>query len=216
MRTENGHDVVYVGASNQFSTNTELYRYELTDINNPTLDQMTKVGAYLRRRLRGHHLRVRPGAQALRPHRQQLDPVPVLGPHRAGADERRPDGADQREHRRFQSWLTAQTFDIQKCGMEFDPVRRTFPIWCGGGVTWELSPPAGGNSIAGWSIAQHAAPGGTVPSTSVQAIEVLGKWKYAPYYDTFVGLEDRSTATSGSTSRWAGCNPTCRATRCPA
>ena len=38
--------MVYLGATNLYSTNLHLYRYQLTDLTNPALDQISKVGAF--------------------------------------------------------------------------------------------------------------------------------------------------------------------------
>ena len=44
--TEGGYDVVYTAASGLYGTVLSLYRYQLTDITNPYLDQSAMVGAY--------------------------------------------------------------------------------------------------------------------------------------------------------------------------
>jgi len=43
---ENGHDVVYVAATNEQSSNLDLYRYQLTVLADPTQDTMSKVGIF--------------------------------------------------------------------------------------------------------------------------------------------------------------------------
>ena len=50
----------------------------------------------------------------------------------------------------LQSWITAQSFDMHNCALEFDPTRHTFPLWCGGGTIWRLHEPPT-NTTSGWT-----------------------------------------------------------------
>ena len=43
---EGGLDVVYVASANAGATSLNLYRYQLTNLANPAVDQISKVGAY--------------------------------------------------------------------------------------------------------------------------------------------------------------------------
>ena len=89
----------------------------------------------------------------------------------------------------FQTWLAAQQFDMHNCALEFDPTRRKFPIWCGGPTIWNLQEPVA-NTTSGWTVSQQPPPTTGSPSTAVQALDIMGKWRYAPYYDVFVALEN--------------------------
>jgi hypothetical protein len=185
---EGGHDVVYTAASSLFATSLDLYRYQLTDITNPTLDQSTKVGIFS----------VGVGGQTT----CGYDPVRKLFV-RTGNNTTpfqfwdvttpglsNPDRSVQIESTiaSLQSWLSAQNINIQNCALEFDPGRGTFPLWCGAGVVWELHEPASGNGISGWTVTKRS-PAGPVPPGIIDT-GILGKWHYAAYYDVFVGLED--------------------------
>jgi hypothetical protein len=188
--SEGGHDVVYVGASNLQSTSLELYRYQITDVTNPAQDQISKVGIYWNGTSGtttcaydpARKLFVRTGTNA----------IPFLfwdvtSPGPSNIDHRVTVGSTIAA---FQSWLTAQSFDIQNCALDFDPVRQSYPLWCGGPTVWDLKAPPGGNTDAGWTIAQRPNPITSAPPTSVNALSILGKWRYVPYYDVFVALED--------------------------
>ncbi len=172
-----------------FRPRLDLYRYQLTDIANPSLDLSTQVGVYLGRSDRPDDVRLRSGAQALRQNRQQHRAVPVLGP-----DDARPRPIRDRSVQidstiaSLQAWLSAQSLNIQNCALEFDPGRGTFPLWCGTGVVWELHEPPSGNTMSGWTVTQRT-PSSAVPP-GIVGTGIMGKWHYAPYYDVFVGLED--------------------------
>ena len=61
--------------------------------------------------------------------------------------------------------MTANSIDIQNCGLKYDPVRGTFRALVRYRRIWELSPPATGNTTTGWSIVQRPAPPQPAPST---------------------------------------------------
>jgi hypothetical protein len=188
--SEGGRDVVYVaGFTGMYGNLLNLWRYQLTDVANPLLDQITQVGAYnvsvsgtitcgydpVRR------LFVRTGTNA----------IPFVFWDLTTASPTNPDKQVQVDSTiaGFQSWLAGRSLNIQNCALEFDPMRGTFPVWCGAGVVWELRPPAS-NTVTGWTIVQRSLPAGVVPPGDTGGTGVLGKWHYAPYYDVWVGLED--------------------------
>jgi len=185
---EGGHDVVYTAASSLFGTTLDLYRYQLTDINNPQLDQSTKVGVYsvgvTGQTTCGYDpvrkLFVRTGNNTTP---FQFWDLTAPGPAN-------PDKSVQIDSTiaSLQAWLSAQNLNIQDCWLEFDPGRGTFPLWCGAGVVWELHEPAAGNTTSGWTVTQRT-PSSEVPP-GIVGTGIMGKWHYAPYYDVFVGLED--------------------------
>ena len=186
---ENGKDVGYLGAANQYSTQIDLYRFQLNDVTQPALDQVTKVGAYFSgsdgTKTCGYDparkLFVRSGTNTTpfffwdltTPGPNNFDQTVQVDSTIAG----------------FLSWLTANAFDMHNCAFEFDPTRHDFPIWCGGPTIWRLKEPAT-NTTSGWTVVQQPAPTTTAPSTAVQALDILGKWHYAAYYDVFVALEN--------------------------
>jgi hypothetical protein len=185
---EGGRDVVYAAASGLFGTTLDLYRYQLTDINNPSLDQSTQVGAYsvgvTGQTTCGYDpvrkLFVRTGSNTAP---FQFWDLTTPGPTNADRDVQ-----IESTIAGLQAWLSAQSLNIQNCGLEFDPGRGTFPLWCGAGVVWELHEPAAGNTTSGWTVTQRT-PSSEVPP-GIVGTGIMGKWHYAPYYDVFVGLED--------------------------
>ena len=77
---------------------------------------------------RPDELWLRPGAQAVRAHRQQHHAVPVLGPDHRGPHN--PDKSVQvnASIAALQSWMTANSVNIQNCGLEYDPTRGRFVL----------------------------------------------------------------------------------------
>ena len=188
---EAGHDVVYQAAMiGVFGNQLNLFRYEIVDVANPALDQITQVGGYQVGTGGvttcgfdpGHKLFVRTGTNAVpflfwdlrTPGPTNFDKIVQVDSTIAS----------------FQSWLSSKGLDIQNCSLEYDPTRGTFMLWCGAGTIWELTPPASGNTTTGWTIQQKPAPVGAVPPGDTGGTGVVGKWRYAPYFDAWIGLED--------------------------
>lgn len=187
---EGGKDVVYVGATHLSATDLGVWRYQLTDINNPALDQSSQVGAYVVGPVGittcgfdpGRKLFVRTGNNAM--------PFIFWDLTMAG-----PANSDRQVQVNstfvgLQSWLNANSLQIENCALKFDPVRQTFPLWCGAATIWELLAPAGGNTTSGWTITQLPTPPSPAPPGDTGGTGVLGKWRYAPFYNVFVGLEN--------------------------
>jgi hypothetical protein len=185
---EGGRDVVYVASASRFSTPLNLYRYQLTSLASPAADEVDHVGipwiGVSGQTTCGYDparkLFVRTGTNS----------VPfVFWDVTAGS----PTNQDQSVAvdstiASFQAWMSSSGINIQNCGLEFDPMRATFPLWCGAATVWELRAPPGGNTTAGWTITRRDAPSPAPPGLIDTG--VMGKWKYAPHYDVFVGLQD--------------------------
>lgn len=88
----------------------------------------------------------------------------------------------------FMPALAGGNITISNCGLEHDPQRRDYKLWCGGGTVWRLSPPATA-SATGWVIEPAVPASGAVPDATVTN-GVLGKWKYIPNLDVFMALQD--------------------------
>jgi hypothetical protein len=186
---ENGKDVGYIGAANQYSTQIDLYRFQLNDVNQPTLDQVAKVGSYYSgsdgTKTCGYD-----GARKLFV-RSGTNTTPFFFWDLTNPGPSNFDQTVQVESTisAFSSWLAAQQFDMHNCALAFDPGRGDYPIWCGGPTIWRLKePPA--NTTSGWTVVQQPAPTTGSPSTAVQALDIMGKWRYAQYYDVFIALEN--------------------------
>jgi hypothetical protein len=188
---EDGVDVVYVGATRGSGSNPDLYRYSFPDLANPALDRVAHVGVFWNGT----------GGQTT----CGLDPVRRLfvrtGTNNSpfvywdltapGIKNRDARVASNASIGAFSSWLVGSGRYADDCGLDFDPVDRSFALWCGGPEVWRLRPPAQ-NVPEGWVVTQAAVSGPAAPGTAV-GTGVLGKWKYVPGFDVFVALHD-STA----------------------
>ncbi len=180
---ENGKDVVYVrhGVGN-------LFRYTINSLANPAQDTWEKVGVYWGG----------PGAKAT----CGMDPVGKTFLRTATNDvpfvywDLSTPGKDNHDVKmtpsdpggEFTAYMASGVRNIADCGMDFDPERRQYALWCGDGRVWTLKPPAT-PSPTGWVIAQQRAPQGAVPNGDV-ATGILGKWKYIDNLDVFMGVQD--------------------------
>src|SRR5699024_9249190 len=72
-------------------------------------------------------------------------------------------------------------------GMDFDPVRRAYILWDGGGTVWKLSIPTP-LTPTGWAVLRQPDPVGSVPPVDV-GTGILGKFKYIENLDAFMALD---------------------------
>ena len=187
---ESGRDVVYVGATNRYSTNLDLYRYQLTDIANPSLDQMSKAGSFWAGTTGSTTCAFDPDRKLFVRTGGNQSPFWFWDLTNAGEANLDQTVDIDASIATLQSWLNANNLEIENCALEFDPVRRNFLLWCGAATIWELSPPSSGNTTSGWTIVQRSFPPANAPPGDTGGTGVLGKWRYAPYFDVFVGLEN--------------------------
>lgn len=179
---EDGRDVVYL------RTASRLYRYEISDLANPAADVWKQVNRYyyggsggqstcgydpLRKIFLSTHLKTpfifwdlsnsNPGNLD-----KMITPVDPSG--------------------EFPTLLSSGEIQMRNCGLEFDPVRKDFKLWCGDGRVWAVTPPP--TPVAtGWTIVKASLPPSAVPTESL-GTGILGKWKYVPNLDVFMGLAD--------------------------
>ena len=88
----------------------------------------------------------------------------------------------------FPTLLSSGAIKMSNCGLEFDPVRNDFKLWCGDGRVWTVTPPST-PVTTGWTIVKAALPASAVPTESL-GTGIIGKWKYVPNLDVFMGLAD--------------------------
>jgi hypothetical protein len=191
---ESGKDVVYVAANPTLGSLNYLYRYSISDVNNAASDTwevMGVPGSY-----GGLFGQPSCGYDA-----QRKLFVKRAGRQSAGGlfaywDLSSPGTAneevvftptDQSGEYNYGALL------LYMCAMDFDPVRRKYPIWCSDGRVWMMTAPAT-NSPNGWVITKQPAPVGATP-TGDYGTGVLGKWKYISNLDVYMGLEG---ATQGN------------------
>jgi hypothetical protein len=187
---EGGYDVVYVAATNASSTDLDLYRYQLTSLPNPALDQIDKVGAYWvgnpDQTTCGYDpvrkLFVRTGTNAF--------PFSFWDLTTPGTNNLDQSVQVDATIASLQSWMASKNIDMLGCALDFDPTRQTFSFWCGVDTIWELHPPPAGNTASGWTVTQRPPSSTSAPTADPTGTSILGKWHYAPYYDVFIWLED--------------------------
>ena len=179
---EGGRDVVYL------RTASRLYRYEINDLANPAADVWKAAGRYY---YGGS------GDQST----CGYDPVRkiFLSTHlstpfifwnltnvSAGNLDTLVTPTDPSGE--FPTLLSSGAIKLRNCGLEFDPVRNNFKLWCGDGRVWTVTPPP--MPVAtGWTIVKATPPASAVPTESL-GTGILGKWKYVPNLDVFMGLAD--------------------------
>ena len=183
-------DTVLFTARAAGGTDATLYKYRFLDPDDALQDSVERVGRYVGGAGAG-------GAGAYDPHanlfvRTAKDPTSGLG--------------------EFYYWNLATpgptnpnvifvptdlsggwAFDRQ-FGMDYDPVRRQYLLWGGDAQVWSMRAPQV-VSASGWTIekATSVTPQGAPAFIQVDANiggRVLGKWKYIPELDAFMGLED--------------------------
>lgn len=186
---ENGKDVVYV-AARLGGTATQLFRYAVNDLNNPALDNWTHIGGWWSS----------PQGQTVCTYDPVQHILVKLG------DSTRPftywdvtaPGAEQNLEAiiayseptgEFAAKLASGQINIRYCGLDFDPVRRQYALWCGGPDVWMLTPPAV-LGASGWQLNKQTAPSNGTAPTMDTGTGILGKWKYIPNLDAFMALQD--------------------------
>jgi len=185
-------DVVLLTARQGLGTAQHLFRYEITDPDDATQDKMTRIGRYLT----GTSGR---GAGAFDPDlnvflRYAIGSTSALfyfwdlakaGYNNANVVFNPTD-------------LTGNWALDRGYGMDFDPVRGQYLLWGGTGDVWTLRAPATMSPL-GWTIARlPSPPTAETPTSDYDGAKpqfgggVLGKWKYIPQLDAFVGLQDNT------------------------
>ncbi len=90
------------------------------------------------------------------------------------------------------------TFDMANLGdfgLDYDPVRNRFVMWGGDGSLWELHVPEN-PQLDDWVIQEIVPIGLLMPDSNALVTDtrgILGKWKYIPGLDVFLGVEDSTT-----------------------
>ena len=185
---ENGRDVVYVGVRNGGGTATTLFRYVINDLNNPGQDSWQQVGGYWDAPQgqtacaydAQQKLFVRTGSTT-RPFLVWNLNTPGPTNYEFAVVPQDPSGA-------FTAALAAGTFKMRDCGIDFDEGSRRYGLWCTGNQLYWLTPPAT-VSASGWTIEKIPTPIGAAPPFGI-GTGVLGKWKYIPNLNAFMGLLD--------------------------
>lgn len=181
---EGGRDVVYVSGGNERG----LFRYTVGTIGNPASDKIEKVGRYAAGSTGQLTCALDPQAGLFVKSGPMTKPFTYWDLATAS-----PTNADKAvvinaSINAFLNWLTANSLKITHCALDHDPARSRFLVWCGGGSVWTLKPPAD-KGTAGWTMQRLQPTTAQQPST-VTGTGILGKWRYIPGYDVFIGLQD--------------------------
>jgi len=175
-------DVVYMRASTTYQDGSMLIRYDVPDVTSPALDTLNLVGATSNHGGEGD---------------MAVDPVQKVAVL-MGDSANRPltfwDLSTEGPANPLRSAALTNadgTFTYDRLwGMDFDARRGRYLLWRGGTHVWELRAPAGSPvPTTGWTIRRIVATGGptAAPWPSGGA---LGKWKFAPDLDVFIGLRE--------------------------
>ncbi|MES2353863.1 MAG: DNRLRE domain-containing protein [Pseudomonadota bacterium] len=188
---ELGRDVVYVGARPPGGgTATNLYKYVVSDVANPSSDTWQTVGIFWN----GFDGQTACGYDASRKTllRIGINSVPFtywnLNTSSSNNQDVRVIPTDPTGE--FATLMANNAFNIRNCGFDFDPIRKDYALWCGDGRVWKVTPPAT-LSPSGWTITKQRTPTLAVPNGD-QGTGILGKWKYVYNLDAFIGLQNAS------------------------
>lgn len=188
---EGGKDVVYFTARLGGGTSSTLFRYEVADVADPSLDRISIAGT-------NFNAPNAVGAAGYDPISKLY--VAVGGTAFVGWDLD-VQGAANRSAAIAPTIIGGGTFESsQFTGIDWDPMRGVWLVWGGGGDVWALDAPDAGTLAGEWTL-ELIADGtsfadGQKPAELVST-GVLGKWKYASNLDAFIALED-----SGNGNVW--------------
>lgn len=180
---EDGRDVVYA------RTAYRLYRYRIFDLGNAASDRWELVGRYHQGSGTQATCSYDTGRKVfVSTHRSTSSPFAYWNLNTPGTQNAETYFTPVDPSGEFAQLLSSGAIDIRDCGLEFDARRAQHKLWCGDGRVWTLTPPATLSST-GWTIVKDPAAAGAVPPGAVGA-GILGKWKYIPNLDVFMGLQD--------------------------
>lgn len=179
---ENGRDVAF------FRTVSSVYKYTLHDLNDPARDTWQKVGTYWNGPESKATCAYDESRKILVRSASQKTPFVYWDMSAAGPNNRDVLVKPVDPSGEFETLLASNAVTPSNCGLELDPRRRNFKLWCGDGRVWALIPPDI-LSASGWTIVKQPAPSSEVPNGSV-GTGILGKWKYVERLDVFIGLQD--------------------------
>jgi hypothetical protein len=189
---KNGEDTVYItGIAASGSFIQSLYRYTITDLNDPTKDTWEKVGTVFEGCCgqgagsidSDRNLFVRTNSPA--------------GPLFTYWDLRQA-GPGNRNVNFTPVDPSGQFGNVRNYGLDFDPVRKHFLLWGGGGDVWAMDYTGDDPSSSNWSLSRLLSASSLVPdpltttpgSPGALGGGILGKWKYIAELDAFMGLMD--------------------------
>jgi hypothetical protein len=179
----NGRDVAY------FRNADTVFRLTISNVNDPGSDVWERVGIKWSGSGTKATCTFDPEQQILLRTATQTAPFVYWSMANAGPNNRDVVVVPADPSGTFMPALASNAVRRSECGLEFDPKRRNYKLWCGGGTVWQVNPPPTVSAI-GWSVVPLApVGGGAVPDAAVRN-GVLGKWEYIPNLDVFMALQD--------------------------
>jgi hypothetical protein len=186
---ENGKDVAYIGAqATGGSTNLNLYRYTVNSLASPQLDTFQTVGIFWNGTAGRTACGVDPVRKLFVRIGDNANPLIYWNLNTPGTNNKDVRVTPVDPTGEFASLLASNQITMQACSLDFDPARSRFALWCGDGRVWMITPPAAA-SATGWTIVKQRVPARATPNGDV-GTGLLGKWKYIPNIDAFIGLQD--------------------------
>lgn len=184
---ENGKDVAYVAAG---APQNNLFRYVVNDVNDPTKDTFTKVGGYKLNSPENQPSCAYDPVQKVFFKRNGSNSYPFIywGLSNPGFANWQVKPIVTDPTGEFDTLLATKNIQMPNCGLDFDPVRRKYGLWCRDGRVWMITPPAV-LGAAGWTIEKQTSPSGATP-LDTECCGDMGKWKFIPNLDAFMALSN--------------------------
>ena len=186
---ENGTDVVYVAARSG-GTATQLYRYAVSAVDNPALDTWQQVGRYFSSITDTPACGYDPLRKIFVKRGTNIKPFAYWNLNTPGPTNNDVAFTPVDPTGEFSALLAANALTLKNCGLDFDPARKNFVLWCGDVRVWTLTPPAT-LSPSGWVIQRQITPPLQAAPTGDIASGINGRWKYVENLDAFLALQDR-------------------------
>jgi Ca2+-binding RTX toxin-like protein len=191
-----GHDAVYVSESP--TTGGRLFQYIVRDPDDPRQDEWRLIG------VKGRAGYSDQGAGAFCPSCNLFVRTANSGGSNVLAAWDVSKAGPQNSHVNIYPADTTGEFRLTRDhGMDFDSQREVFALWDGGPDVWYIHP-AAITEPSSWRVARGPvredmptplkSDGNlTQGSRTKESNGILGKWKYAPRYDVFLGVENAVT-----------------------
>jgi hypothetical protein len=186
---ENGKDVAYLGARPPGgSTALFLYKYTANALASPAQDTVSLAGVFWNGTDNATSCGVDPLRKLFVRTGNAAVPFVYWDLSTPGSGNRDVRVTPTDPSGEFPTLLASGNVTLPNCGFDFDARRNRFALWCGDGRVWMLTPPATASPL-GWTIQKQRAPTRAIPNGDV-GTGILGKWKYIPNLDAFIGLQD--------------------------
>ncbi len=180
-QNEAGVDVVYLAARRK-GTTQRLYKYTVSNVDDPKQDTLELVGTVVDGLIGGESV------AAFSPH---LKAYVRSNYKKFSYWDLNSAGTKNRDKVFVPNDPTGELAELTGYGMDYDPIRRTFLVWPTGGDVWEVTPPEV-LSPEGWEARKLVPAANTQRPYFGVGTGVLGKWKYAKDLGVFVALQDKN------------------------